>query len=300
MLRIGLPKGSLEEKTGELLQRAGFFLSPNGKRCFLFKLESNQIIKEALFLRPQMIPEAVAEAVVDCGICGLDCLLESGLDQQLEQISKLNYGKAGDQPVKVVAFARESDLNEGRISLSKAGELISKKPLNIISEYPNLAQSNFPGASIAFSYGGTEQMVAYGKYDIGIGVTETGSSLKANGLKVLKVICSSPVVLVASKTSLNNDSQKKKEKIDLLGRLFSSVFTYRQYRLVKFNLLDQDRLAKIRQRRFYSEELTISELSEGGKACEALVRKADVPGVIDFLSANGASKVIVQEIQAIL
>lgn len=183
MLTLGIPNGSLYESTINLLSRAGLKIEAEGRK-FEIKISGPAVFSKALIMRPQDIPEAILDGTIHAGICGWDCVVESNLKEELLKIVELDYSKRTKGPVKIVVFGRK-EIEDGSHIL-------------VTSEYPNLARQIFKKAVIKFSHGSTEVKVSHGKYDFGIGVTETGESLKQNSLKILKVLLESPTVLVAA------------------------------------------------------------------------------------------------------
>lgn len=183
MLTLGIPNGSLYESTICLLNRVGLKVEAEGRK-FEIKISGPSIFSRALIMRPQDIPEAILDGTIHAGICGWDCVVESNLKGNILKVAELDYSKRTKGPVKIVVFGKK--------------ELEDESHILVTSEYPNLARQIFKKAVIKFSHGSTEVKVSHGKYDFGIGVTETGESLKQNSLKILKVLLESPTVLVAA------------------------------------------------------------------------------------------------------
>jgi ATP phosphoribosyltransferase len=287
MLKLGVPNGSLNVRTMEILERAGFSWSKISGRKFKFSFTINPLVGEGLMMRPQSVPEAVKNNFIDCGICGLDCLAESDLENDLRTVCELPYAKNSRAGVRVVVFSKRNDL-------------IDRKGIRVLSEYPNLTRKLFKKASISFSHGSTEQMVAYGDYDYGVGVAESGDSLRDNGLSVVDVLLNSPVVLVAKKIQKNRAAQKKAAKIDFLGRMLVGAFLSGGLKLLKFNVLDPANLPQIKKEKFWFERLTLNTLDGQGLAGEALIDQNRTVEIITRLAAVGASGIILQDINFFL
>ncbi len=182
---LAIPIGSLYAPTMEMLKKAGLIINFNG-RNFEAMIYDNSLFDRAILMRPQKIPGVIIRGAVDVGITGLDWLMEKQLEKRLETIQRLNYGKMSKKPVRIVVFG-------------KADEIVDEKSTMVSSEYMNLAKIVFKKAKIEFSDGSTEADVVSGAYDFGVGVCESGQTLRDNGLNILQVIMESPVVLIAKK-----------------------------------------------------------------------------------------------------
>lgn len=180
-LTLGIPNGSLYRPTVDLLDKIGMNIIFNG-RSFKAEIKGSELFNKALIVRPQDIPLMVDREIVSCGICGWDCVQESGI--QLNKVVELNYSKVTKKAVKIVVFGRDN-------------VLVDNERIIVSSEYPNLARRVFKRAKIDFSYGSTEVKIFAKIYDYGVCVTETGKSLADNGLKVVKTILISPTVCIA-------------------------------------------------------------------------------------------------------
>jgi ATP phosphoribosyltransferase len=277
MKTLGLPNGSLQEATIQLLNKVGIGVSINGRQ-FKAEIKGVDIFKKVIIMRPQDIPEAVTDGVLDCGICGWDCVMESEKEKELLKIAELWYGKKTRKAVKVVVIGKEERLRDDPDVL-------------VAAEYPNLARTVFKRAKIRFSHGGTEQKVAYlKKYDYGVCVTETGRSIVENGLKIITVIMKSPTVIVA---------REKSEDIDRFAALLVGGLDAEKYVLIKMNVekMDYPSIFSVIQA-FKSP--TISDLKCGGMAVEAVVRKRGIADLVILLRQRGANGIIVQDINLIV
>lgn len=277
MKTLGLPNGSLQEATIQLLNKVGIGVSVSGRQ---FKAEINgaNIFKKAIIMRPQDIPEAVIDGALDCGICGWDCVAEAGKENELEKIAELWYGKKTRNAVKIVVIGKGKKLRDDPDVL-------------VAAEYPNLAKTVFKLAKIRFSHGGTEQKVAYTKnYDYGVCVLETGRSIIENGLKIVKVIMKSPTVIIA---------REKSADVEQFAALLTGGLDGEKYVLIKMNV-EQDAYQAVIPVIQALKSPTISDLKRGGMAIEAVVRKRTIADLIIKLRQRGASGIIVQNINLIV
>ncbi|MDH7568793.1 MAG: ATP phosphoribosyltransferase [Armatimonadota bacterium] len=199
ILRIGVPKGSLQEATFGLFRKAGYSLSVNG-RSYAVDMDDPEM--EGLLIRPQEIPRYVADGIIDCGLTGYDWLLSSGAD--LVEIAELVYAKVGFSPVRIVcAVAQDDPLKEVR-------ELEGKR---IATEYVELTQrwlaEHQVKAHVEFSWGACEMKVP-ALADAVIVNTETGSSIRANGLRIAFELMQSTTRFVANKEAWAHPWKRKK------------------------------------------------------------------------------------------
>lgn len=204
VIKLALPTGSLENNTFELFRKADLTIIREHRKHEAFV---KGLPIEVIMMRPQHIPEFVHQGICDAGICGQDCIIESGFD--VVETAKLNYGRTTWGNVyKVVLFgpdngiASPSDISSGS---------------RIISEYPNMTTKLFEQfgvkVQVRFSYGGTEAQVP-NPYPAGVCITETGQSLIANDLTIIHTLCETTTVLIANQDALTNT-----EKGELLHAL---------------------------------------------------------------------------------
>ena len=182
-MRIALPKGSLFEPCQRLLAKANI-VPLFQERIFTAAVNRNPLIKEAVLLRPQHIPDIIAQGLADCGLCGYDCLVEAGLQNKLQILAKFNFAKKSAQPARLVIFGQTNIWRDN-------------PKIIVAAEYPQIAKKLFGQAQILFSYGETEALVKIGLADYGLGVVESGTTLMTNNLQIVKELFISPVVLIA-------------------------------------------------------------------------------------------------------
>lgn len=275
-LVLALPKGSLEGPILDLLKRVGVNVVFSG-RSFQIELSDNCLFGRVILLRPQKIPRAVASGITDAGLTGLDWVAEQGLEKKLEIVAKLAFGRNSRQTTKIVVFG-------------KTDKLIDRSSIRVSAEYLNLARKVFKRASIDFSDGGTEADVLTGVYDYGVGVYDSGRSLKENGLKVARVIMESPVVLIA---------RQSYPGLKFFGEMLKGVLAADKRVLVKFNCAEKDKEAILK---FLPaiDAPTISRLSDGDYAVETVADKDQLFGLLLELRGAGASGILVQDFNVVL
>ena len=208
ILRIGLPKGSLQETTAQLFKRAGYDIRFSG-RSYYPTIDDPEI--ECILIRPQEMARYVEQGVLDCAITGLDWVLETGAD--VEELADLrapwpNYG-----PVRwILAVKDDSDLHTPK---DLQGKRIATEVMGMTERY--LANLGIT-AKLEFSWGATEVKPPV-LADAIVDVTETGSSLRANDLRVIDVLQESTPRLIAHRPSLEDPWKRGKlERLTMLLR----------------------------------------------------------------------------------
>jgi ATP phosphoribosyltransferase len=222
-LRMGLPKGSLQQSTFELFERAGYKISVNS-RSYYPELDDPEI--EAVLMRPQEIPRYVAAGAIDAGLTGLDWIIETGAD--VIQVCDLVYSKATSRPARwVVAVAEDSSISSPR---DLQGKRIATEVVNLTREY--LGRHGVT-AEVEFSWGATEVKVPE-LADAIVEITETGSSLRANKLRILDTVLETNTKLVAGKAAW--EDAWKRRKIETLSMLLQGALRGEQKVGLKMNV----------------------------------------------------------------
>lgn len=272
---LAIPNGSLSEPTIALLAKLGIRIITDGRR-FDARVAGSDIFERAILMRPQDMSEALIDGMVDVAFYGRDWHEEIGLGHKLVVISELDYSKKTKQPVRVVIF-------------SKQDKMVDEPGVLVTTEYPRLTELFFKKATIRFSHGGTEQKVAYGRYDFGICVTETGDSLRENGLAIVKEILISPTLLVA---------REKNQDLEYFADLLKGALRSDSMRLLKMNVAKQS-LQEVLPLLPALESPTISQLSNGDYAVETIVSSDMVADLIINLRGKGASGVLSQKVEMV-
>lgn len=198
-LKLGLPKGSLQEFTFRIFEKAGFDINQSPRR---YQLDIDDPEIDAVLLRPQEIPSYVEQGKLDAGISGQDWILESGAD--VVMVCDLLYAKESMQKVSwVLAVAQDSDI--------KAPEDLKNKKIS--TELVNLTKKYFQEKNIEveveFSWGASEAKPPRFA-DAIVDLTETGTSLQANNLRILDTVLESSTQLIANQEIWKNEQSKKK------------------------------------------------------------------------------------------
>jgi len=206
-LKLGLPKGSLQEATFKMFAKAGFNVSVSS-RSYIPNIDDEEI--SPMLLRAQEMSRYVESGLLDVGITGNDWILEN--NSKVIKVAELLYAKAGANPVRwVVAVGADSKINKPK---DLKGKRIATELVNVTKQY--LAKNKIK-AEVEFSWGATEIKVGANLVDAIVELTETGSSLKAHNLRIVDTVCQSTTQLIANKKSWQDKWKRKKiENIALL------------------------------------------------------------------------------------
>lgn len=280
-LILGIPAGSLQEPLAKILETMGLQVIMNG-RNFIAEIRGSELFAKAIIMRPNDLPIALKSGIVDAIITGYDMLCESGLEDEVCVIKKINFSKKSRMPAKVVVFCRQDD----------SDEIEDAEEINISSEYLNLSRKIFRKANVIFSSGSTEIKVADIRFGFryGIGVTETGKSLENNGLKIIKTIMISPVIFAV---------REKTEEFTIFGELLAGVLRAENYQLVKFNISSENESEVVKNISSLNAP-TISNLSNGMIAIETIVLKDELIDTMIAIRKNKGEGILVQDVNIVV
>lgn len=279
LLRIGLPKGSLQESTLNLLAKAGFNFSIR-ERSYFPASDDEEL--EAILIRAQEMAGYVHDGVLDIGITGKDWIVENGVD--VVEVAELVYSKVSFRPVRwVVAVPESSDIKTVQ---DLNGKRIATEVVNITRKY--LEKHNVK-AEVEFSWGATEAKTP-DLVDAIVEVTESGSSLRANKLKIIDTVLTSTVRLIANETSYNDP--RKREKIDNIAMLMRGAIQAISKVGLKFNLKKVN-LDAVRDVLPAMKRPTISPLmGNEWVALETIIDEKIVRTIIPKLKKAGAEDIV--------
>ncbi|MEK7128472.1 MAG: ATP phosphoribosyltransferase [Patescibacteria group bacterium] len=286
-IKLGIPKGSLQEATLALFKKAGFNIYIS-ERSYKPTIDDEEI--ECLLIRAQEIPRYVAEGVLDLGLSGKDWITETKAN--VEEIANLIYAKQGYGKVKlVIAVAEDSNIKSVK---DLEGKRIATELVNVTKTF---LKKNKVNAEVEFSWGATEVKVP-DLVDAIAELTETGGSLKANKLRVIETIMESTTKLIANKESMKDEWKKKKiEGIALLlkGALLAEKKVGLKMNVEKKNI---DKLLKLLPTLY---KPTISELSDKNwAAIETIIEEKIVKEIIPKLKGFGAQGIVEYPINKII
>jgi ATP phosphoribosyltransferase len=285
MLRIVLPKGSLEQATLDLFEAADLAVSRASDVDYRASI-SDPRVSEVRILRPQEIPVYVAEGVFDLGITGRDWIEERGAD--VVTLGELAYSKASANPIQVVLAVAEESPWRSLADLAATGRRV-----RVSTEYPKLTARTLAAhgidADVALSYGATEAKVP-DIADCVVEITETGRALRAAGLRVLETLLVSSTELIANPAAAADPV--KRHAMGQVHTLLAGALEAREKVLVKLNV-PAERLDAVVAVLPSMRAPTVSELSGGrGFALETVVAKVDINTLIPALKDEGATDIL--------
>jgi len=282
VLKLVLPKGSLEKATLELFEAADLHVSRSSDVAYKASIDDPRIT-EVRILRPQEIPRYVDEGMFDLGITGRDWIEET--NSEVVSLGELRYSKATSRPIRmVVAVAGDSDVQS-------VADLANG--VRVSTEYPEVTGRFFADqgidADIRLSYGATEAKVP-DIVDCIVEITETGRALRAAGLRVIDTILTSYTELVANPVA--HEDPDKRHAMGQIHTLLAGSMEARGKVLVKLNVIEGD-LEAIIDVLPSLKAPTVNQLHGGdGFAVETVVPKDQINILIPELKDRGASDIL--------
>eukprot|EP00668_Euglena_longa_P048222 GGOE01065287.1.p1 GENE.GGOE01065287.1~~GGOE01065287.1.p1 ORF type:complete len:307 (+),score=128.37 GGOE01065287.1:51-923(+) len=278
-LRIGIPKGSMEQSTIALFKQAGYTITVNS-RSYYPQVDDKEL--EAMLLRPQEMALYVERGVIDIGLAGRDWVQESQAD--VVEIEQLVYSRATNKPAKwVLAVAEDSSIQSVK---DLEGKIVFTELVESTRAY--LAKNGVT-ATVKFSHGATEVKIPH-LCDAIVEITETGSSLKANKLRIVDTVLESVTTIIASKEALA-DSWKSK-KIEDLRLLLAGALMAQSKVGLKMNI-PAEKLQDVVRILPSMRNPTISSLSQDGwHAVETVIDESIARDLIPELRRVGAEDIV--------
>ncbi|MEX2406731.1 MAG: ATP phosphoribosyltransferase [Actinomycetota bacterium] len=282
MLKLVIPKGSLEQQTLRLFEEADLRVRRGSDRDYHGTIDDERIERVSL-LRPQEIPLYVQDGLFDLGITGQDWIAETAAD--VEVLTPLSYAKSGSGHGTKVVLAVPADHAANSAKEMPPGSRIS-------TEFESLTKSYFEDLGIdvhvVWSFGATEAKVPE-IVDAIVDITETGSTLRAHGMKVIETLMTSEPVLVANREAAA-DPVKRRAMDDITTLLLSALRAEGRV-LIKMNVGEAD-LQQVLEVVPAMKSPTVAQLQEGGYAIETVVEKAQVNRLIPLLKSKGATDIL--------
>ncbi|VVB53087.1 ATP phosphoribosyltransferase [uncultured archaeon] len=278
-LKLGLPKGSLQESTFHLFNKAGFRVSV-ASRSYYPDLNDPEI--DALLIRAQEMSRYVEDGVLDCGLTGKDWVLENG--SKVVTVAELVYAKQNMRPVKwVLAVPNDSPIKSVK---DLQGKRVATELVKFTQKY---LKDRGITADVEFSWGATE--VKPPKLaDAIVEVTETGSSLKANNLRIVETLMESSTQLIANKDAYRDPW--KKQKIDEIAMLLKGAIMAEEKVGLKLNIAKKN-LSGLLKTLPALRNPTISQLTDPDwVAVETIIDEKLVRTLIPTLKKAGAEGII--------
>ena len=278
-LKIGLPKGSLQESTFRLFKKAGWSINI-GSRAYVPSIDDPEL--KGLLIRSQEMSRYVENGVLDVGLCGRDWVMEN--DSKVHEVCELRYSKATLNPIRwVIAVPNDSKVQSSK---DLQGKRIATELVNYTKRYLKKQGVN---AEVEFSWGATEvkpPLLA----DAIVELTETGSSLRANNLRIVESILESVTVLIANEAAWK-DSWKR-EKIENLALMLNGALVAEAKVGLKMNV-PKENLSQVVAKLPALHTPTISEQSDQKwVAIEVIVDEKQVRNILPDLKRAGATGIV--------
>jgi len=286
ILKLGIPAGSLQKSTIELFSKAGFHITDTA-RNYLPRIDDEQI--DLILLRAQEMSRYVADGVLDAGITGCDWITENESD--VVEVCELGYSKTTNKPARwVLAVPDESKVTKPQ---ELKGGIIATELVNATKKY--FAEKNID-VKIEFSWGATE--VKSRLVDAIVELTETGSSLRANKLRVIDTITTSTTRFIANKEAWQN--KFKREKIENISILLNAAIDARNKVGLKMNVKKDD-LEKILKILPAEKSPTVSSLADSDYAAvEVVINDKVERSLVPALKRAGASGIITYPLNKVI
>jgi len=287
-LKLGIPKGSLEAATRELFAQAGWNINTRARNYFP-SIDDAEI--RCALIRSQEMGPTIASGTLDAGLTGQDWIAETGAE--VEVVSDLVYSKASNNPCRwVLIVDRNSDI---RAVEDLQGKRIATELVSFTRRF--LAERNID-ATVEFSWGATEAKVVEGLADAAVEITETGSTIRAHGLRIVCDLLHTHTVLVANREALRDDW--KRRKIDNIALLLGSALAARDKVLLKMNVPAAG-LERVVAQLPSLHAPTINRLhGDDWLAVETVIDKDAVRDLVPALKAAGAEGILEFELRKLV
>lgn len=279
-LKIGIPKGSLENATISLFKRSGWNIITSS-RSYFPRINDDEL--SCSLVRAQEMPRFVENGTLDLGLTGRDWILEN--DADVVVVDDLVYSKATSKPARWVLVVKEGS------PYNKIEDLQGKK---IYTELVNFTRKFFAerniNVEVAFSWGATEGKVVEGLADAIVEVTETGSTIKAHGLKIIDTLLETNTQLIASRVAWDNTW--KKSKIEQIARLLKGALRAEGMVALKMNVPREKIDAVIAQLPSITAPTVANLYQKDWLSVETVIAEREVRELVGRLLSTGAEGII--------
>jgi ATP phosphoribosyltransferase len=287
-LRFGLPSGSLQNATVELFAKAGYRIS-TAERSVFPRFDDPQI--SAVLFRAQEISRYVVDGIVDCGLTGYDWIVENGNEADIVEITELTYSRASSNPARwVLAVPEESPIQSAK---DFEGKIIATELVNTTRKY--FAQQGVK-VTVEFSWGTTE--IKARLLDGIVDLTETGSSIRANNLRIIDTLLTSTTRFIANKAAWA--VPWKREKMENIAMLLKGAIDARAKIGLKMNV-PEVKLADVVSFLPAEKSPTVSRLSDPAwVAVEVILEEKQERDLIPRLKRAGATGIITYPLNKVI
>ncbi len=279
ILQLGIPKGSLQKSTLGIFAKAGYQISVSSRNYYPV-IDDEEI--ECMLIRAQEMARYVEEGILDAGLTGYDWIKET--DSDVIKVEELVYGKVGKNSLRwVLAVPENSDIKSVK---DLEGKRIATEVVNMTKQYLNKHGVN---ATVEFSWGATEVKPPR-LADAIVEITETGSSLRANHLRIIDIVCTSNTWLIANKAAWEDDFKRK--KIERLALLLKSVLSAESKVGLMMNVLSKNMNDVIGILPALNKPTVSSLIDSEWVALNTVVEEKTVREIIPQLMEKGAQGII--------
>jgi ATP phosphoribosyltransferase len=287
-LRIGLPSGSLQKSTLELFDRAGYRVTVQERSVFP-RVDDEKL--SAVLFRAQEMSRYVVDGIIDCGLTGYDWIVENGSEKDLVEVCELTYSRASATPARwVLAVPEESKVREPK---DLEGGIIATELVNVTRRY---FDQRGVKVTVEFSWGTTE--IKARLLDAIVELTETGSSIRANNLRVVDTLLTSTPRLVANRSAWA--IPWKREKMENIAMLLKGAIEARAKVGLKMNV-PEGRLAEVVAFLPAEKSPTVSRLADTGwVAVEVILEERQERELIPALKRAGATGIITYPLNKVI
>jgi ATP phosphoribosyltransferase len=287
-LRLGMPSGSMQASTIELFGRAGYKVSLQDRSVFP-RIDDDRI--SAVLFRAQEISRYVVDNIVDCGLTGYDWIVENGNEDQVVEICELTYSRATSLPARWVLAVPDESAIKGVKDFE--GKIVATEIVNTTRRY---FQKHGVRVNVEFSWGTTE--IKARLLDGIVDLTETGSSIRANNLRVIDTILHSTIRFVA-----NRDAWAiswKREKMENIAMLLKGAIEAKAKVGLKMNV-PEDKLQEVIRNLPAEKSPTVSRLADSAwVAVEVILEDKQERELIPALKRAGATGIITYPLNKVI
>ncbi|OGW30179.1 MAG: ATP phosphoribosyltransferase [Nitrospirae bacterium GWF2_44_13] len=287
ILKLGIPKGSLQESTLKLFRKAGYHISVSSRSYYP---SFDDIEVEAMLIRAQEMARYVEDGILDCGLTGKDWILEQNAD--VHEVAELTYAKEGLRPVKwVIAVPNDSKIKSVK---GLNGKRIATELVGFTKRY---LKAKGIKAEVDFSWGATEVKPPY-LADAIVELTETGTSLRENNLRIVETILESSTRFIANKKAWQD--KWKKQKMQNIVMLLKGALSAEEKVGLKMNVSERS-FKRVMSLLSAMHSPTISALSDKGwYALEVIIDEKVVRDIIPKLKTAGASGIVEYQLNKVI
>ena len=289
-LKLGIPKGSLEQATVALFAQAGWHITSFSRNYFP-AIDDPEL--SCSLVRPQEMAVYVADGTLDLGLTGLDWILERNCEEKVVTIATLDYSKSSNKPCRWVLVVRKDAPIQSLADLQ--GKRIATELEHVTRNY---LQQHGVQAEVIFSWGATEAKAVEGLVDAVVEITETGSTIHAHGLRIVEEVMQTSTRLIANPAAYSDPW--KKAKIEQISLLLSASLAARHKVVLKMNI-PAHRLADLLAFLPSLQSPTVNQLTDSAwLAVETVVDRKQVRDLIPRLKVAGAVGILEYDLKKVV